>query len=54
VRSGGQAVKQKTHDQEVLDSKPNFGDYFLGTIHLAQSFEQKLWKNFNLALLHVL
>jgi hypothetical protein len=25
--------------------KPHFGDHFLGSIHLDQSLEQKLWKN---------
>jgi hypothetical protein len=38
----------------VLGSNPHYGDHFLGTIHLDQSLEQKLWKNSNLALLHVL
>jgi len=28
----------------VLGSKPHFGDYFSGTIHLDQSLTQNLWK----------
>jgi hypothetical protein len=47
-------LRQKTHDREVLGSNPHCGDHFSGTIHLNQSLEQKLWKNSNLALLHVL
>jgi hypothetical protein len=47
-------LRHKTHDREVLGSNPYYGDHFSGTIHLDQSLEQKLWKNSNLALLHVL
>ena len=49
-----ETLRQKTHNREVLGSNPHYGDHFSGTIHLDQSLEQKLWKNSNLALLHVL
>ena len=38
----------------VVKADPHYGDHFSGTIHLDQSLEQKLWKNSNLALLHML
>jgi hypothetical protein len=40
--------------QVVKAENPHYGNHFSGTIHLDQSLEQKLWKNSNLALLHVL
>ncbi len=47
-------LRQKTHDWEVLGSNPHYGDHFSGTIYLEQRLEQKLRKNYNLALLDVL